>query len=371
MGSARRRRVVVLGPHVEAVSGVSTHLRQLFDSQVGEQLELIHFQTGSEGRAAETAATKLWRLATAPLALSWALLRTGARVVHVNSAMEHKAFWRDMTFVLAARALGRRVVFQVHGGHLPEDFARAVPGGTRVLRRLLGLPTVIVLLAEAERVAYGAFDARLEVTVVRNAIDADFLPQGPGVGFARTPLLELVYVGRLARVKGIFEAAQATAAAAARGLPVRMTYAGAGPDEAELREVVARSGHGDAFRFVGPVFGPEKTRLWRESDVLVFPTYHREGLPYSLLEAMATETLVVTTPVGGIPDVVGPTQAVLVEPRDPDALLEALVWVDAHRDRAATLVEAASRRVVEAFLVERLARDFLELYETAADARAR
>ena len=356
----------MLGPHVEAVSGVSTHLRQLFESSVGAQFELLHFQTGSEGRAAEGRAAKLRRLLSAPVALARVLLRSGAAVVHVNSAMEHKAFWRDATFVLTARALRRRVVFQVHGGHLPEDFSRALPGARPVVRRLLGLPSVIVLLAEAERVAYKAFDQDLEVTVVRNAVDADFLPQAPTDGFSRTSPLELVYVGRLARAKGVFEAAQATAAAIARGVDLRMTYAGAGPDEAELREVVAQLGLDGAVRFTGAVFGEEKTRLWRASDVLVFPTYHREGLPYSLLEAMATETLVVTTRVGGIPDVVGPTQAVLVEPCDTEALVEALVWIDTHRDRAAAMVRAASRRVEEAFLVERLARDFAALYETAA-----
>jgi glycosyltransferase involved in cell wall biosynthesis len=87
-------------------------------------------------------------------------------------------------------------------------------------------------------------------------------------------------------------------------------------------------------------------------------------LPYSLLEAMATETLVVTTRVGGIPDVVDATQAILVDPHSPSSLVEAIAWAVTNTDRATLKVQAALQRVEEAYLVERLAHDFVALYRS-------
>ena len=77
--------VLVLGPHREAISGVSTHVNLLMDSSLGDDFELVHFQVGSEGRGSEGAFGRLLRLLTSPFALFANILFRHAALVHIDA----------------------------------------------------------------------------------------------------------------------------------------------------------------------------------------------------------------------------------------------------------------------------------------------
>ena len=102
-----------------------------------------------------------------------------------------------------------------------------------------------------------------------------------------------------------------------------------------------------------------------EADAFVFPTYHREGLPYALLESMAAGAIPVTCPVGAIPDVMQDRRhGLFVEPRDPAGLADAIAWLDGHRAEMAQMARAGRERVLEQYTVSRLAGDFHRIYSS-------
>src|SRR6185295_6593945 len=118
----------------------------------------------------------------------------------------------------------------------------------------------------------------------------------------------------------------------------------------------------DRVQFLGGVFASAKARLWLTSDLFVFPT-HREGLPYSLLEAMAAGCVPITTAVAAIPDVMRDGEHGMFVPlRDAPALAAAIATLDDHRERLIQMGEASRRRVLEQYTVARLADDFRRLY---------
>src|SRR5262249_50605936 len=105
MRTAPRRRVVIFSPSLQAMSGVSTHVRELLAADLARDYELLHFQVGSEGRV-ESAAQKLARYLGSPLALAALLVRSGAAAVHLNASLDPKAYWRDLVYFAVARLLG-------------------------------------------------------------------------------------------------------------------------------------------------------------------------------------------------------------------------------------------------------------------------
>ena len=115
-GSAKPA-VLVLGPAREAISGVSTHVNALLGSSLAEGFALEHFQVGSEGRH-ENALARALRVLASPFLLMLAILRHNAQVVHLNTSLNAKAFWRDLAYLLVAKLCGARVLYQVHGGTL-------------------------------------------------------------------------------------------------------------------------------------------------------------------------------------------------------------------------------------------------------------
>lgn len=350
---------MLLGPSLDAVSGVTTHLNQLFRCSLARDFQLVHFQVGSEGRQ-ESGLHKLLRLAWSPLQFLQALRVHRPQIVHINTSMEQKSYWRDLAYLLVAKAMGKRVLYQVHGGALPQVFFGGKPLLTGLLRRVLRLPDAVVLLAQCELRGYRSFDAGLPLEVIPNAIDA-------GVDAGAKPLapqrpLSLVYVGRLADSKGLFELVEALALARAAGSTATLALAGSGPADAALRARVAALQLDAQVTFLGPVFGAAKDAIWRGADVFGFPTYH-EGLPYALLESMAARTPVLICPVGAIPDVVQDgVHGLFVPPRDAQALADAIVRLDGDRALLQRMGQACRERIDSHYAVERLARDFRGAY---------
>jgi glycosyltransferase involved in cell wall biosynthesis len=364
-----RITVLMTGPHREAVSGISTHLNLLMGSSLAEDFDLVHFQVGSEGRD-EGAVARLLRLIVSPFALMATILFRHVDIVHLNTAMNPRAYWRDLAYLLVARMMRARVLYQVHGGALPQAFFGGRRLLTALLRWSLGLPDVVVVLASVELEAYRAFVPRRLVVALPNGIDCRPFARVPTVRSRSDLPLRLVYIGRLAREKGLYELLQAVRLAVHLGVDARLIVAGEGAEADALHRYAVALGISSRVSFTGPVFGEAKVRLLGMADVAVLPSY-AEGLPYALLEAMAAGIPVLATPVGAIPDVVSDgLHGYLVPARDPAAIAEAISRFAADREKLSWMSRACRKRVLAAYSVERLAGELTLQYRTLAEGAA-
>ncbi len=354
--------VIVLGPNRNAVSGVSTHLNLLFDSALADAFTLIQFQVGSEGRQ-ETLPGKLWRLMSSPFALALQILRRNVTAVHINTSMNASAFWRDLAYLLIAKLSGTRIIYQIHGGESPLRFCRGNRLMESLLRTCLRLPDAVVVLSQFELASYRRFVPGQEIVLLPNSIDIT-----PYAHLKRDndPLqtgLRLVYIGRLARAKGLHDALGGMARAQAKGIQVTLVIAGSGPDEEPLRQRVRQLGLDHTVRFVGPLFDTDKLGLYEHADVLMLATYHAEGLPYALLESMAAGVPAITTRIGGIPDVmVDNVHGIFVPPHDEKAICRAIEKLANDPALLAEMSDACRRRIAHSYTIERMAGNFSLLY---------
>jgi glycosyltransferase involved in cell wall biosynthesis len=362
-----RHVVLLLGPSREAISGVTTHLNGLLGSRLASRFDLVHFQVGSEGRQ-EGLAARLARLALSPFALAAAIARHGAALVHINTSLNAKAYWRDFAYLLAARLCGARVLYQVHGG-VWETFARKSGVFAALLRRMLRWPDAVVVLSREQLDAMRAAAPEQSVELVPNGIDC-----GPYLRYNRPAPepeapLRLIYIGRLAPGKGLLETIEALRLACAKGIRARLVIAGSGPEEPRLRQYVREAALMREVSFVGAAFGEHKARLLAQADALALPSY-TEGLPYSLLEAMAAGVVPIVTPVGAIPDVVADGElGLMVAPRDAGAIAQAIAKLAADRILLARMSAACRKHIGAAYSIERVARDFSQLYWGLCAAR--
>lgn len=362
-----RPLVLLLGPSREAISGVSTHVNALVDSPLAACYTLEHFQVGSEGRR-ENAFSKLMRLFFSPLGLMLAILRFDASVVHINTSLNAKAFWRDLVYLVVSKLCGTQVVVQVHGGAL-RRFA-AHPLMAAVVRAAMRLPDRVVVLSRAELASFRDIAPAAPVEVIANGIDCAAYRKYNRVAADPAAPLRLAYIGRLAPGKGLRETIEGLAAARNSGVEARLTIAGTGPEEPRLRRWARDAGVEDAVTFAGPAHGEQKARLLSQSDALVLASYS-EGLPYALLEAMAAGVVPIVTPVGGVPDVFTEGEhGFFVAPRSSAAIAEAIAKLARERRLLARLSAACRKRIAAAYSIDRVANDFTVLYSRLCAARA-
>lgn len=353
--------VLVLGPDLGAVSGVSAHVQALLGSPLAEEFALIHYRVGSEGRS-ESRSGRCLRLLAGPFALARAIRKHRAAIVHLNTSLNARAFWRDLGHLFAAKLCGARTLYQIHGGKLPQRFC----GGNRLLDRLLRLtlmlPDRIVVLAESELEAYRAFVPAQRTAAIPNGVNWRRYALPARAARAAAAPLRLVYLGRLAKDKGIYELLHGVAGARARGCDARLTIAGDGPEGEGLRRTAAELGVTDRIVFSPAVFGAAKARLLREADVFVLPSY-AEGLPCALLEAMAAGCAVIATRVGAIPDVVAEhVHGLFVPPYDGAAIADVVIRLNESPQDVARMGAASRDRVRWEYSLERLAADFRASY---------
>jgi glycosyltransferase involved in cell wall biosynthesis len=358
--------VLILGPKRTAVSGVSTHLNLLFGSSLERHFRMVQFQVGSAGRN-ETLPRRALRLAASPFQLAAALARNRATILHINTSLDAKAYWRDLVYVLVAKALGVGVLYQIHGGAIRVFCPNLAM--KKILATTLRWPDVVVVISQIELESARALAPQQRIELLPNGTNTELALQR-AAGSTAAPL-RLLYIGRLVSTKGIFESLQALRLLRERGIAARLAIAGSGPVDAALRQSAAELGVQDLVSFAGPTFGERKAKLFAEADVLMLPTYHLEGLPYALLEGMAAGLVPIVTRVGAIPDVVQQdVHGRFVAPRDPQALAGALEALAADRAALARMSAAARERVFTYYSVDRVAGDFTALYRKLAHEMA-
>jgi glycosyltransferase involved in cell wall biosynthesis len=235
-----------------------------------------------------------------------------ADVVHGHGA-------KGGAYARLARSRGAIRVYTPHGGSLHYDWN--TPAGLFYLaaERLLKSRTDLFLFESA----YGrdVFRAKVGephslVRIVHNGVTNDeFQPVVP----AQTAT-DLLFIGELRMLKGVDVLIEAVAALVQDGRAVSVTIVGDGPDRSAFEQQVAKHALGERIHFVGAKPARQAFGLGR---LLVVPS-RAESLPYIVLEAAAAGVPVITTHVGGIPEIFGADASALVAPDDPGPLARAI-----------------------------------------------
>ncbi len=187
--------------------------------------------------------------------------------------------------------------------------------------------------------------------------------------FAEAPLApdatDLLFIGELRDLKGIDVLLDAMAQLQRAGRKLTATLVGDGPDRAALIERAARNGLAERARFPGAMPARKAFALGR---ALVVPS-RAESLPYIVLEAAAAQKPLISTSVGGIPEIYGPMSGTLVPAGNVEALARAIAETIDHPDRAADRAQQLRTRVAASFSIDVMVDGVLSAYAEALRAR--
>jgi glycosyltransferase involved in cell wall biosynthesis len=319
--------------------------------------------------------------AAAPLALAAstvAMLRV-ARRLRPDLIVAHWVIPNGPPAALAARLAGCPLVVSLHGSDVFLAERKAPIG--RGARAVFGQAAAVTACSpDLATRAIGLGAATTTTTTIPYGVDpARFRPATPderatvraALGLRGGERLVLAG-GRLVYKKGLDVAIAAFAGEAVREAgPARLVIFGYGDLEAELRAQAARLGLADRVLFVGRVERDRIPALFAAADLFLLPSVHDhagnvDGLPNTLLEAMATGLPIVASDVVGVPTVIDDgVHGLLVPERDVAALGTALATLLRDPARAAALGAAARERVECELTWPQIASRFLGVYRAA------
>ncbi len=255
----------------------------------------------------------------------------------------HYLYPDGVAAALLARRFDLPLVLTARGSDVNRILALA--GYRRQILRALDRAARVITVSEALRqtlLAQGLPETK--VVTIRNGVDpALFRPRERAacrraLGWPQaTPVL--LSVGHLVAHKR-----HRLLLPLLRDLPTaQLVILGEGPERASLRQTAERLGVGARLLLPGEVPPAEVAQAYAAADLLLHPS-EREGLPNVVLEAMACGCPVVAAPVGGLREVVPPSPlGALVDPKDEDALLEAVRGMLANPPARCALLRHAAR----------------------------
>jgi glycosyltransferase involved in cell wall biosynthesis len=352
--------ISMIGPHLDAQGGIATVARTWLGAQALQGVDMTYVGTvGSDPNMAKKAldmATNQAKFA-ARLARGW---RPDLFHIHLSY---FKSFYRKLAYFEQAHATGRPVLVHLHAPDL-DAFHDASPIHAAAMARMFSRASRVVCLSEAMATTVRAWcpaEARLEV--IYNPVD---MARFDGPNRPPTDHPTVLFMGAIGDRKGTWDLLAAIPGLLTRVPGARFVLAGDGEVD-RLRAEVAAMGLGNQVEVPGWVSGDQIRTHYAAADIYCLPS-HQEGLPMSILEAMAAGLPVVSTPIAGIPEsVIDGQTGFLVPPGDRVGLEARLGELLADAELRATMGEAGRALAAERFDVEVVVTQIRDLWQTVLD----
>lgn len=203
------------------------------------------------------------------------------------------------------------------------------------------------------------------VRVIHNGIDTAALRSAPAADLGLPPgALAFGFVGRFDERKGILDLARAWPAVAAALPDAHLVMVGKGPEEERARALLA-----DAPRVRWLGYRADAAAVMEALHVLAVPS-HWEGFGLVAAEALAVGTPVVAADASSLPEIVRHgTEGLLVPPRAPAALADALVTLGRDGDLRARMAAAGVERIRTHFSLDAMIDRYEALLEEVVEGR--
>jgi len=275
---------------------------------------------------------------------------------------------------LLKRSLGLPYVVSLRGGDVP-GMVRGIGAVHWVLTpfRRAALRGARAVVANSESLARLSESADpVPVRVIPNGVDADIFAPDPQIGAMVDPVFRILFVGRLHEQKNVAMLLKALADLRERTTtPMHVDIVGDGPLRKQLAELARSLGLSAQVVWHRWCGKEQVASMYRRASCFVNPSLY-EGMPNTVLEAMASGLPVVASDIGGHNELVVPgVTGFLFDLTKPDELRSSLIKLSESSELRRTLGVAARRAVLAGHSWVRVAASYAELLEEPALVSAR
>ena len=244
-------------------------------------------------------------------------------IVHLHTA-ERGSFFRKAFLVQTFNILGIKTVMHHHAAEFELFYTSLSERRKKYVRHILELTDLNIVLGEEFAQLLRNKASKAKVKVLYNAVGT--YSYNPYNKDARN----ILFLGVLCERKGVYNLLQAIKLLDPQiDKTIKLYLCGDGEME-KVKQMIKELGISHRIAHLGWIVGEQKKLFMANAMVNVLPSYN-EGLPIAILEAMSYSHPIISTPVGGIPEVVKDHQnGILVEPGNLEQIKEALLFFIKH-----------------------------------------
>lgn len=296
----------------------------------------------------------LWLATSGWLNMVWVLfVDRQIKIVHIHTASRN-SFYRSMYFVRLAHFYRKKVVLHIHGGGF-KDFYQTNP---RKIKHLLSSCEAIVALTDGWNDFFKNEVGLSNVWTVNNIVSKPHIQEKKGYD----EKMHLLFLGLIDDDKGIFELLDVLSDNRQLFSNKIVLHIGGNGQVERLKNVISENRLDEMVIYEGWVSGVRKIELFNMCDVFVLPSYI-EGLPIAILESLSYGMPILSTRVGGIPEIINSRNGWLVTPGDKSQLCAFLEMIIYNPNRVREM-RVGCIESIESSLPDKVTEQLKKLYDT-------
>lgn len=346
-------RVLVVGPSIDRTRGGMTAVINSIISYKGKKqsIELNHAVTHVEGYTIEKFIVAFRAL------LSALLLKYDIMHIHVASDI---SIFRKSLFVYIGNILKRPVILHIHGGDFDEYYYNSSPIVKRYIKKTLLKCHKIIVLSEYYKIFFELLVPTCNIEVVHNGVGVTELKTCQTAPLNRTNFL---FLGKLCKAKGIYDLLDAVDTLVNKRNQKHLKFFIAGDGEmGKVKNVISQKGLEMNVHLLGWLNHDQKLKWLSQTDTVILPSYI-EALPMSIIEAMAAGKIIISSKIGGIPELVKEENGFLIVPGAIDDLCKHIQNVSSNAEQLIEISNNNIKKISEQYDIDKITDRIFEIYD--------
>ena len=282
-------------------------------------------------------------------------------VVYITIGQTFLGVVKYAPFIIMTILLKKPYYLHLHGNYLGHTYHTLSGGKKKLFKWLIGHAQGGIVLSESLTSNFQHLLPEEKIHVVEN-FASDIL-YNIDITRKQFQQLHLLFLSNLMPEKGIEDFLDALLMLQQARIPFKATIGGA-LETSSKHTVMQKMKKIDekSLDYLGFINGSLKQEVLKQANVFVLPTYYKiEGQPISIIEALATGNIIVTTRQGGIPDFISEKQGFFVEKKNPANLFETFKYLSENLSSLSSLSQENRQYAIQRFSEDRFGCNLLRI----------
>lgn len=354
------KKILLIGPFPDPISGVSISnkvVKEILENEKGIKVSIVNtsypFFKDSIGSFSIKKALFF-------LKVNFNVLKTfNNDIIYTTPGQTFFGIIKYAPFILLGSILKKELIIHVHGNHLGKQFEELKGIKKRIFYFLVSKFTKGIVLSQS---LIGNLTAFLEVSkifVVNNFAEDYLYENSKKEDFDK---IRIVFLSNLMEEKGILFLLDALKKLEEKNIVYEAKIAG-NIDDSLKDEIKSKIDSLNSTSYVGVLRGNGKKELLNWSTIFILPTFYKmEGQPIAILEALATENVIIATNHAGIPDIIKPEiNGFFVTPKSEKSIFECFLYLSNNKEKIELIAKNNKEYFLNNFTLEKFKSEILKV----------
>ena len=279
------------------------------------------------------------------------------KIIHIHGAA-NASFYRCKIFINLAKKLKKKVILHEHDADFVEFYQNT--NDKTNINQTLNKCDCLIVLSESWKEYFSSIGVdKNKIYVLNNIVSPPNFKDVP----RKDNKLHLMFMGEISIRKGGFDLLQAISDNKEYFKDKLLLRMGGNEVDGDIQTFIKQHQLEEFVSYEGWISGDKKTECLNWEDVYILPSYN-EGLPIAILEAMSYKHPIISTPVGGIPEIIKTQEnGILVHPGNKKEIAEAIKYYIEHPEDIKLHGEKAYQ-IVQDFFPQKVFTDLTHIYQS-------